>query len=136
MKPLLRLFSPPPLPAPASAGLLILRLVAGTAFVIHGWGKIQNPFGWMGPDASIPGFFQALAAISEFGGGIAWTLGALTPPASFGLACTMAVAVYMHVAVYGGSFEPAAVYLAVAILLMLAGPGRWSVDRLLFGERG
>lgn len=135
---------PRPLPAPASVGLLVLRLVAGPAFVVHGWGKIRDPFGWMGPDAPIPGFFQALAAVAEFGGGLAWTVGLLTPLASFGLACTMAVAVYFHAAVLGdpfvatgpgGSFEPAAVYFCVAVLLLLAGPGRWSADRLIFGER-
>lgn len=66
-----RILQPIPYPAPSSAVLLLLRLVAGTAFVIHGSQKIQNPFGWMGPQSSIPGFFQLLAAISEFGGGIA-----------------------------------------------------------------
>ncbi|HSN54816.1 MAG TPA: DoxX family membrane protein, partial [Candidatus Sulfomarinibacteraceae bacterium] len=47
--------------------LLLLRLVAGLAFMFHGWGKIQNPFGWMGPDGFAPGFLQGLAALSEFG---------------------------------------------------------------------
>ncbi|MDH3815238.1 MAG: DoxX family protein, partial [Acidobacteriota bacterium] len=42
--------------------LLLIRVVAGLAFMLHGWGKIQNPFGWMGPDAFAPGIFQALAA--------------------------------------------------------------------------
>jgi putative oxidoreductase len=40
-----------------STGLFLLRVVAGLAFILHGWGKIQNPFGWMGPDANIPGIF-------------------------------------------------------------------------------
>ena len=127
-----------------SAGLLLLRLVAGAAFLYHGYGKIQNPFGWMGPDAGFPGVFQALAALSEFGGGLAWMLGLLTPLASFGLACTMTVAVWMHAAVLhdpfvalqgGRSYELASVYLCVAVLLLLAGPGRFSVDRVAFGEK-
>ena len=37
--------------------------VAGLAFALHGWSKIQNPMGWMGPDAFAPGFMQALAAM-------------------------------------------------------------------------
>lgn len=140
---MVRLFQPLRLSARVSAGLLVLRLVAGLAFVIHGYGKIQNPLGWMGPNAGFPGFLQALAAVSEFGGGLAWMLGLLTPLASFGLACTMTVAIWMHAAVLhdpfvalqgGRSWELAGVYLCVAVLLLLAGPGRFSLDRVAFGE--
>ena len=128
----------------SSAALLILRLIAGIAFVLHGWGKIQTPFGWMPPQAPVPGFFQFLAALSEFGGGIAWILGLLTPLASFGIACTMAVAVSMHALVLkdpfvnptgGSSFEPALVYLGVALLLGAVGVGKFSLDAKIFGAR-
>ena len=110
----------------------------------HGYGKIQNPLGWMGPDAHVPRVLQGLAAISEFGGGVAWILGLLTPLASFGIACTMTVAVWTHAIVLrdpfvsatgGRAFELAAVYLCVAVLLLLTGPGCFSVDRLIFGEK-
>jgi putative oxidoreductase len=139
-----RLFMPPRLSVGMSAGLLMIRLVAGLAFLFHGYPKIQNPFGWMGPGAGFPGVFQALAAVSEFGGGLAWVLGLLTPLASFGLACTMTVAVWLHAAVLrdpfvalqgGRSYELAGVYLGVAVLLLLAGPGRFSADRVVFGEK-
>jgi hypothetical protein len=33
----------------------------------------------------------------------------------------------------GPSFEPAAFYLACAVLFLLAGPGRFSLDAMLFG---
>jgi len=139
-----QLFKPRSLPLGASFGLLLLRLVAGLAFVFHGYGKIQNPLGWMGPEATIPAAFQALAAVAEFGGGIAWILGLVTPLASFGLACTMGVAVWMHAVQLhdpfvrqgpGGSYELASVYLCVALLLLFGGPGRFSVDRAVFGEK-
>jgi putative oxidoreductase len=95
--------------------------------------------------SAIPGWLQLLAAISEFGGGIAWILGALTPLFSFGLFCTMAFATFGvhvrmgHPLVAKGhdepSFELPLAYLAIALVLMLVGPGRISVDALLFGRR-
>jgi len=111
-----------------STALLLVRLVMGVAFILHGYAKITNAFGWMGPDAPVPGALQALAALSEFGGGIALILGLLTPLASLGLIVTMAVAVFFHVSkgdpmVQG--YEPALVYLALALLFFLAGPGRF-----------
>lgn len=136
-------FSVPEHPTFADAALLLLRVVAGLAFMLHGWGKIKNPFGWMGPDAFAPGVFQALAAVSEFGGGLAWVLGLLTPLASLGIASTMAVAFYMHaimrgdpfVSTGGSSYELAAVYFCIAVVLIAVGPGRLSLDRGLFGRR-
>ena len=128
----------------SSMAFLILRLIAGLAFVLHGWGKIQNPFGWMPPDASVPGFLQFLAALSEFGGGMAWMLGLLTPLASLGLFFTMAVAASMHAFVMkdpfvnmtgGSSYELALVYLGISILFLFAGPGKFSLDAKFFGSK-
>jgi putative oxidoreductase len=140
-----KFFSVPAQPAFASGSLLLIRLVAGLAFMFHGWGKIQNPFGWMGPDGFAPGFLQALAALAEFGGGLAWMLGLLTPLAALGIGATMLVAVWMHafmsgdpfVSMTGGpSYELAAVFFCIAVLLIAVGPGRYSVDAKLFGLRG
>ena len=128
----------------SSVGLLIFRLVAGTAFMMHGFGKIQNPFAWMGAEAPVPGIFQFLAAVSEFGGGLAWILGLMTALGSLGAAFTMAVAVYMHMIVRGdpfvsaaggSSYELAALYLVIAIVMMLTGPGKYSADAKIFGEK-
>ena len=54
----------------------------------------------------------------------------------------MMVAVYMHAIMKGdpfvargSSYEVPAVYLALTILLIAAGPGRLSLDRVLFGRR-
>lgn len=126
-----------------SVGLLVLRLVVGAAFILHGLPKIQNPMAWMDAQqpSGMPGVLQAAAAVAEFGGGIAWVLGALTPLFSVLLMATMAVATFLvHMAAGdpfvsqgGRSYELAAVYLAVSILLLLAGPGKLSVDYCLFG---
>lgn len=139
-----RFLQPVPQPTTASFALLLLRLIVGVAFVIHGWQKIQNPLGWMGPQSPVPGFFQLLAAVSEFGGGIAWILGLLVSLASLGIGFTMAVAVSMHSMVLhdpfvnltgGRSYELASAYLCVAILLLVMGPGRFSLDAKVFSER-
>lgn len=128
-----------------AVGLLVLRLVAGIAMVRHGSPKIQHATSWMPPEAPVPGALQALAAVAEFGGGLCWVLGILTPLASFLILCTMAVATGMvHVSQGhpfvadqpgGPSYEAALGYLAIAVLFLLAGPGRLSLDWFLFGRR-
>jgi putative oxidoreductase len=124
--------------------LLLIRIVVGYAFVVHGSGKIGTPLHWMGPDSPVPAFFQVLAALSEFGGGFALIFGLLTRLGALGIACTMVVAVLMHAFVLGDpfvnltggrSFELAAAYLLIALLLIAAGPGRFSLDRKIFGAR-
>ncbi len=114
-----------------SIALLALRVIVGVAFIAHGAGKIAAPFSWMGPDAPVPGILQALAALAEFGGGIALIVGLLTPLASLGLASTMVVAVNFHLSkgdAFVGGYELAAVYLFASIAFLLAGPGRYSLD--------
>jgi putative oxidoreductase len=126
-----------------SIGLLLPRVVMGAAFLLHGWGKIQNPLGWMGADSSVPAVFQALAALAEFGGGIALILGFLTRLGSLGIATDMIVALsIVHLPHHdpfvnlkgGASFELAAIYLACAVLFLILGPGRFSVDAIVFGR--
>jgi putative oxidoreductase len=126
-----------------SVGLLILRLVMGAAFILHGWPKIQNPTAWLGAGNPTPALFQALAAVAEFGGGIALILGLLTRVAAVGLAVTMVVAITTFhlpqrdpfVNPGGSSWELAGIYLACSILLFLTGPGRISLDAAFFGPR-
>lgn len=125
--------------------LLVVRLVVGLAFILHGWPKIQNPMGWMNAmgGSSVPAFLQALAAFAEFGGGIALVVGLLTPIAAFGLVCQMLGALFLvhvpqghsFVSQSGPSYELALVYFVVAILLIALGPGKWSLDARLFAGR-
>ncbi len=122
---------------------LLLRIITGIAFILHGWGKIQAPMSWMGPDSAIPGIFQFLAALSEFGGGICLILGLLTRLASLGLTFTMIVAVYFHAVILGdpfvskggGSYELGALYFCISVLFLVSGPGRFSIDSKLFGTK-
>lgn len=128
-------------PVGVDIALLLVRLVVGIAFMYHGYGKIQHPMTWMGPDSAYPGIIQALAAISEFVGGGALALGFLTRIAAFGIICTMSVAVHLHLvklgdpfvnATGGGSYELALVYFVIGVLFLFAGPGRFSLDKLIF----
>jgi putative oxidoreductase len=124
-----------------STGMLLLRIVTGAAFLFHGMPKIQNPTGWMGPDADMPGALQAVAAIAEFAGGIALIIGLLTRVFAFLLAATMIVAILQHHIPAGdpfvgkpgtGSWELAAVYLATTTTIMLLGAGLFSLDAFMF----
>jgi putative oxidoreductase len=126
----------------AGVALLLLRVAAGAAMMHHGWSKIHNPLAWAGPTSQIPAFLQALAAVSEFFGGLGWVLGLLTPLASFGMACTMGYAVFKHAVERGdpfvgkgGSYELALLYLMMSLALLLTGPGRYSLDASVFRRR-
>ncbi len=121
-----------------STALLLVRLTMGFAMASHGWPKFQNMTTWMGPDSPIPAFLIALAAIAEFIGGIAIFLGALTPIASFGLVCTMAVAAFFHISKGdpfvgqgGPSWELAGLYFVLSLMFLLVGPGRFSLDAVI-----
>jgi putative oxidoreductase len=137
------LFSTNYQPVATDTILLITRIVTGIVFIIAGSGKIHNPMNWMG-EGGYPGIFQLLAAISEYIGGMALILGFLTRLASFGIACTMIVAIYMVRFVYhapfisptgGIAYVLPTMLLMVALIFMATGPGRFSVDRLVFGQR-
>ena len=124
--------------------LLFIRIACGYAFILTGWGKIQHPMNWMGQGSSVPSILQALAAISEFCGGIALILGFLTRIGAFGIGCTMIGAIVMvrfvmglpYVNMTGGiSYVIAVVYLLIMLLFLVVGPGRFSLDYLLFKDR-
>ena len=134
------LIAPTALSPAGSFALLTLRLVSGVALMNPGWGKIQNPFHWMDKgDAPAAPLLQAAAALSEFGGGLAFILGLLTPLAALGVVSTMAVAISTHLGRgdafvgKGGSWELAGVYGAIGLVLLFVGPGALSVDRFLRG---
>lgn len=121
----------------ADVGLAVLRIVAGVAMAVnHGAGKIQDPSGIIAGAGRLgfpaPTFFGWMAAIAEFFGGILLALGLVTRPAAFLLGCTMFTAAFIqHARDPFKAREPALLFLAIAVLFLLVGSGRYGVDALL-----
>lgn len=128
------------------AGLLILRVGIGLAFALgHGGPKLfGGPERWRGVGGAAanvgldfaPVFWGFMAAFAEFGGGILLILGLLFRPAAFLLLCTMIVAAVSHAtgAIPGSplhAVEAGVVFLA----LIFIGPGTYSLDARLSGNR-
>lgn len=122
--------------------LLFLRVIIGIFLMFHGYTKILTPFSWMGPESNVPGFFQFLSALAEFGGGLCIILGILFPLVCFGVMCSMLVATLTHLFLYGDpiisaterSAELAIMYLIVSIFFLSSGPGRLSLDKFVFAS--
>jgi putative oxidoreductase len=128
-------------------GLLILRVVWGTALVFYGIPMLKNPWHWMdmGKPSAIPAPLQALGALTIFGGGLAMITGLLTFLASLALSGAMGVALVLNISkgvpfmkerpdAPGQSYEASLVYFAIALMFFFVGPGVFSIDFLLFGK--
>ena len=132
-----------------SLRLTILRLALGLVILPHGLQKTIGWFGGYGFDATlgyfsgigIPAFFGFLAIAAESLGAIALITGFTTRIAAFGIAVTMLVASSMHAAngffmnwsgqQKGEGFEYHILAIAIAVVLMIGGAGRFSLDRLV-----
>lgn len=130
----------------ADLGLAVLRIVAGLGFVLvfekflprEGvWG----PPPWFIDDVAamgfpLPVFFAWAAALSEFFGGLLLIAGLATRPAALlNVVVTATAAFVYHGADIGQSGLTAFVFLAMCVTLLLAGPGRFSLDGLLARRR-
>lgn len=121
--------------------LLLLRLMVGIAFIFHGWPKIQNPAAFAGM-MHLPLWLGTLAAWVEVAGGALLLLGLFTPLAALLLAAQMIATFPTYhipqrvpfINPSGPNYELSLVYLVVAIVYLLVGPGAFSVDAHLFGR--
>jgi putative oxidoreductase len=119
---------------------LILRLVLGVIFVVHGHHKI---FGGMEKfidtvtgKLGMPTFMAYVAAFSEFGGGILLIIGLFTRWAALFTSGVMVVAItqiHWHQGLVKGYEFPLSL-LAGAIALIILGGGWMSVDKLVKKE--
>ncbi len=118
---------------------LPLRVLVGIAFIAHGWPKLlgmaafTEGFAKMGIPA--PGLMLPLVMILEVAGGVALALGLLTRWVALGFVIEMLVTTF-YVRIPAGhkfllGYELDLVYLTAAIFFLLAGPGRFSLDRKL-----
>lgn len=120
--------------------MLLLRLGAGGLMLVnHGWGKLKNfstmsaqfgdPIG-VGPTVSL-----ALTTFAEFFCAAFIILGLFTRLAAIPLIITMAVAFFIvHKGIYApgpGSGELALLYFVCFLTILFAGPGKYSVDRMI-----
>ena len=124
------------------AGLLVIRIGLGVAFLIHGLPKLTGgPKVWKGVGAAMgnlgidqfPEMWGLLAAITEGIGGMLLILGAFYRPTCLLLTFTMIVAA-LHLGsggkvsdfkAYAHPVELAVVFFGLAFI----GPGKFSVDK-------
>ncbi|MFD5601316.1 DoxX family protein [Leucobacter sp. NPDC058333] len=132
--------------ASTSWGLLVVRVVLGAVFAMHGAQKLfeytiagtVESFSSMG--APLPEITAPLVAVIEFAGGLLLILGLFTRPVAILLAIDMIVALFLvHVSagfwVGEGGYEFVALLGAAALGLALTGAGSLSLDRPLLRGR-
>jgi putative oxidoreductase len=132
-----------------SSLLTILRLTLGLVILPHG---LQKTVGWFGgygftgtmgffTSVGIPAFLGFLAIAAETAGALALITGLTTRIGAFGIAVTMLVASQMHKVngffmnwsgqQKGEGIEYHILAIAIAVVLMIGGAGRFSLDRWL-----
>lgn len=115
-----------------------MRVIAGAAFMVHGWPKINNPMGAVGMVEGLgfyPGAFWApLLAGTEFIGGLLLLLGLLARPAAVATSIVLCVTTYFHWVAnaegYAGA-EKSLLWLGLTLFFAVHGAGRFSLDRLI-----
>jgi putative oxidoreductase len=137
-----------------SALLTLLRVTLGLVILPHG---LQKTIGWFGGygftgtmgyfgSIGIPAFLGFLAIAAETAGALALITGVTTRIAAFGLIVNMLVAASMHRAngffmnwsgqQKGEGFEYHILFIAIAVVILIAGAGRWSIDRAITAKKG
>ena len=116
--------------------LAALRIVTAFLFLQHGTAKLLHVPHVAMFDALQPLSFFGFAGMLELVGGVLVLLGWFTRPAAFIVSGEMAVAYFVGHAPKGDFLSPmmnqgesAVLFCFVFLLLSVAGPGAWSVDK-------
>ena len=116
-------------------GLLILRVFAGLSLAMaHGLGKLPPSEQFMAGVRSLgfPAEMAWLTMLTELFGGIALAAGFATRPVALAMAINFTVAGFgAHAADPYGRKELPFLFLAIAVMFLCVGAGRYSIDRLL-----
>jgi putative oxidoreductase len=121
-------------------GLLVLRLVVGVTFLLHGLDKLGDLSGTGEFFASLgipaPDLMAPLVALTETVGGLLLIIGLATPLVGVALALDMFVAlVTAHIDsgffAADGGIELVLLTGGASLALALTGPGSWSADAAL-----
>lgn len=127
-------------------GLLLLRLVLGLTLAAHGYnkclggGRIPGTARWFESIGMKPGAFHAVVAAStEMAAGLGLAAGLLTPIPAAGFVSLMLVAAWtVHRSngffIVKEGWEYNLVLAVSAVAVATVGPGRLSVDWLIFGH--
>jgi putative oxidoreductase len=120
-------------------GLLVARILMPILFIVAGYGKMGDAYAGTQQymqAMGVPGFFLPLTILLEFGGGLAILFGFLTrTTALFTAGFTILTALIFHTNFAEGvnqlMFMKNLTIAGGFIVLAVAGPGAFSIDRLL-----
>ncbi|SEN58668.1 putative oxidoreductase [Paracoccus alcaliphilus] len=119
--------------------VLYMRVIAGIAFMAHGWPKMATlPTGPVGMVEGLgfpaAGLFAPLLALTEFVGGALLVAGLLTRPVALAQSFVLLVTVYAHWIAWDEGYsgaETSLLWLGLMLYFAVHGAGRFSVDRVI-----
>ena len=118
----------------------LLRIMAAFTFSLHGWQKFFGAFGGLGGFKPPLDSMLGIAGVLETFGGALIIAGLFTRPVAFLLSGEMAIGYFRTHAPRGfwpllNGGEITVFYCFFFLWLSSAGPGTWSLDRLLGKEK-